>query len=95
MTLPVLDSSEGSLFITPGLAVAICDFEFFVQIVAITLPPKAGLVCRRIAIWPFRELSLISNEVQSAVKPHPALYETIGASILPRAVAPNRMICGQ
>src|SRR3712207_8052559 len=61
---PFLESSLAALSITPGLTVDICGLLSGHMIVAIMLPPNAGLVC---LILP--SSSSISNLVQSAVRP--------------------------
>jgi hypothetical protein len=63
--------SGGGTLKTPGLTVAIWVGESFVMIVAMTLPPRAGRVCLRIAVRFVEPLlkSPISRRVQSAVRP--------------------------
>ncbi len=92
--LPLRDGLGGMRFITPGRAVAIWDLELFVRIVAMTLPPKAGRVWSSRPTSPLRELSRMSRPVQSAVRPQPVRYDTIGASMRPCGVAAYSTICG-
>ena len=53
-------------------------------IVAIRLPPKAGLVCNKSLLF-----ISISRPVQSAVNPVSSRLATLGASERPKAVAPK------
>ena len=71
-----------------GIVVAIWGLLFSQRIVAITLPPKAGLVCRRLP------LSSMSRPVQSAVSPVLILTASLGARDLPRLLAPRRKMLG-
>ncbi len=70
-TSPVLVLSASKACITPGRAVDICTVEFWVMMLAMTLPPNAGLVCMRTPINSCLPLlkSAISSPVQSAVNP--------------------------
>ena len=74
---------------TPGLTVAICGLWFGQAIVAIKLPPNAGLVAKR---SPFSTSTSI--EVQSAVNPVDNLAAILGPKSLPMKVAPTNNIPG-
>ena len=50
MISPVRLLSGASACITPGLAVDICTFEFWVMMAAIIFPPSAGRVCLKTPI---------------------------------------------
>ena len=75
--------------ITLCLTVAICGLLFAQRIVAIILPPKAGLVCSNCL-----ELLSIASPVQSAVSPVFNSTATLGIKDLPIEVAPHKTISG-
>jgi hypothetical protein len=74
---------------TRGLTVAICGRLFGQRIVAMMLPPKAGLIWRKL-----RVSSSMSSDVQSAVSPVLRRAATRGMNDLPIGVAPARIISG-
>ncbi|OOM35900.1 hypothetical protein CBEIJ_52230 [Clostridium beijerinckii] len=83
---------DGSVVIfanTPGLTVAICGLCSGQAIVAIRLPPNAGLVAKR---SPF--VTSTSIDVQSAVNPVDNLAAILGPKSLPMKVAPTNNIPG-
>ena len=82
-------SPSGSFSKTPGLTVAICGLWSGHTIVAIKLPPNAGLVANKSPLS-----TSTSKDVQSAVKPVSNLAATLGPKSLPMNVAPMKIIFG-
>ncbi len=86
MTVPWPSDLSG-LRNVPGLTVAIWGYPMH-WMSAISVPPKAGLVM-------MMSLPSARRPVQSAVRPDPSMDASLGASSLPREVAPTSISAGE